>query len=105
MAYLVKTLPRAERDMEAIFHYIRGLTSPPARKWFNGLVDAIEGLAEHPQRYPATPEDPNLRHLLYGNKPHIYRIICSVDDAAQRVEIIHVRHHARNEFKPKKPLQ
>jgi toxin ParE1/3/4 len=82
MAYLVRTLPRAERDMEAIFEYIRGLTSPPAAKWFIGLVDAIEGLAEHPQRHPATPENPNLRHLLYGNKPHVYRIIYSVDIAA-----------------------
>jgi toxin ParE1/3/4 len=79
MAYLVRTLPRAERDMEAIFEYIRGLTSPPAAKWFIGLVDAIEGLAQHPHRHPVTPEDPSLRHLLYGTKPHIYRIIYSID--------------------------
>jgi toxin ParE1/3/4 len=99
MAYLVRTLPRAERDMEAIFEYIRGLTSPPATKWFLGLIDAIEGLAEHPHRHPVTMEDPALRHLLYGNKPHVYRIIYSIGIAAQRVEIIHVRHHARDAFK------
>jgi toxin ParE1/3/4 len=100
MAYLVRTLPRAERDMEVIFEYIRGLTSPPAAKWFIGLGDAIESLAEHPHRHPAIPEDPTLHHLLYGNKPHIYRIIYSIDISAQRVEIIHVRHHSRDAFRP-----
>jgi len=95
-------MPRAERDLEAIFLYIRGQNSPPARKWFNGLVESIESLAEYPQRHPAIPEDPGLRHLLYGNKPHIYRIIYSIDVAAQRVDIVHVRHHARDAFKPTK---
>jgi toxin ParE1/3/4 len=104
MPYLVRTQPRAERDMEAIFLYIRGLTSPLATKWFNGLVESIEGLAEHPQRHPATPEDPGLRHLLHGNKPHIYRIIYSVDTASRQVNILHVRHHARESFNPSKQL-
>jgi toxin ParE1/3/4 len=105
MAYLVRTMPRAERDLETIFGYIRGQNSPPARRWFNGLVESIESLAKHPQRHPAIPEDPGLRHLLYGNKPHIYRIIYSIDVAAQRVDIVHVRHHARDAFKPTKPLR
>jgi toxin ParE1/3/4 len=84
--------------MEAIFFFIRGLTSPPAAKWFSGLIESIEGLAEHPQRHPITPEYPDLRHLLYGNKPHIYRVIYSIDVSAQRVDVIHVHHHARDAF-------
>lgn len=102
MAYLVRTMPRAERDLEAIFGYIGALNSDSAREWFNSLIKAIVGLSEHPQRHPATPEDPDLHHLLFGNKPHIYRVIYSIDIARQRVDIIHVRHRARDAFKPAK---
>ena len=105
MAHLVRIMPRAERDLLAIFDYIGGLTSPPAREWFDGLVESIAGLAESPQRHPAIPESARLRHLLYGNKPHIYRIIYAVDLSRQQVNIVHVRHHARDAFKPAKTIQ
>ena len=101
MAYLVRTMPRAERDLEIIFQFVQADTSTTANKWFNGLVDAIESLSELPQRNPSTAEDPTLRHLLYGNKPHIYRIIYSIDFSRKRVSILHVRHGARDSFEPK----
>jgi plasmid stabilization system protein ParE len=103
MAYLVRTMPRAERDMEAIFLYIQAESSMPASRWFEGLVEAIESLSEHPQRNPTIIEDPTLRHLLYGNKPHIYRIIYSIDLAKKVVSVIHVRHRARDAFEPDEP--
>ena len=98
MAYLVRTMPRAERDLEAIFLYIQAENSAPASRWFEGLVEAIESLSEHPQRNPTIVEDPTLRHLLYGNKPHIYRIIYSIDPSRKIVNVIHVRHRARDAF-------
>ena len=91
-------MPRAELDLEAIYLYIRAASSPSAERWFSRLVLAIESLANHPQRSPVTAEDPNLRHLLFGNKPHVYRIIYSVIPASQRVDILHVRHGARKPF-------
>jgi len=36
-----------------------------------------------------------LHHLLYGNKPHIYRVIYSVEDARKNVTILTIRHGAR----------
>jgi toxin ParE1/3/4 len=105
MAYLVRTMPRAERDLAAIFGYIGGLNSPPAKRWLDGLVASIASLSEHPQRHPAIPENPSLRHLLYGNKPHIYRVIYSIDMTRQQVDIVHIRHHARDAFKPEKVRQ
>jgi plasmid stabilization system protein ParE len=86
--------------MEAIFRYIQARNSPPAFKWFLGLKEAIETLAHYPLRNPVIPEDPTLRHLLYGRKPHIYRIIYSVDPSGHRVDIVHVRHHARDSYIP-----
>jgi plasmid stabilization system protein ParE len=62
-------MPRAERDLEAIFLYIRAASSPPADRWFGKLIETITSLSEHPLRDPKTPEDPGLRQLLFGNKP------------------------------------
>lgn len=46
-----------------------------------------------------TPENSKLRHLLYGHKPHIYRVIYRVLEKRKEIVILHVRHGARNEFK------
>lgn len=39
-----------------------------------------------------------LRHLLYGKKPHVYRIIYRLSEEQQDVEILHIRHGARQAF-------
>jgi len=92
-------MPRAEADLDDIFLFIRAPESPPAERWFIGLLDAIASLDHLPQRHPVAHEDPTLRHLLYGNKPHIYRVIYSIDEARRRVEVLHIRHHARKPFR------
>jgi mRNA-degrading endonuclease RelE of RelBE toxin-antitoxin system len=33
--------------------------------------------------------------LLYGHKPHIYRIIYRVVERHKRVDVVHIRHGAR----------
>jgi len=47
--------------------------------WFSALEDAILSLTEFPERCPLAPEDASfpfeVRHLLYGNSPHVYRIL------------------------------
>jgi hypothetical protein len=53
-----------------------------------------------PDRCPATPEDKGLRHLLYGNGPYVYRVIYHVIERQKEVDILHIRHGARQEFKP-----
>jgi plasmid stabilization system protein ParE len=46
-----------------------------------------------------TPESDKFRHLLYGNKPHIYRAIYRVLEKQKQVEVLHIRHGARRRFK------
>ena len=46
-----------------------------------------------------TPEDRHLRHLLYGSKPHIYRVIYRILEKQKQVDVLHIRHAARQEFK------
>jgi len=45
------------------------------------------------------PENGKLRHLLFGNKPYIYRAIYRVIDKQKRVEVLHIRHGARQRLK------
>jgi toxin ParE1/3/4 len=62
------------------------------------LERALLTLEESPERCPVTPEDDELRHLLYGNKPHIYRVIYRALEKQKQVHVLHIRHGARQAF-------
>jgi toxin ParE1/3/4 len=40
-----------------------------------------------------------LRHLLYGRKPYVYRVIYRVVERQKQVEVLHIRHGARQKLK------
>jgi toxin ParE1/3/4 len=92
-------MPRAERDLKGIYQRIGAQYSEAARTWNSGLRAAIRTLRDNPYRCPATPESEDFRQLLYGNSPHIYRVIYRVVETQRIVNILHVRHGARLEFK------
>lgn len=100
MAYRIEITARAERDLLLIFDAIRAEESSAAHRWFLLLQDAIRSLSEHANRCPAAPEDISLRHLLYGRKPHIYRVIYRVHETDRTVLVLHIRHGARDAFDP-----
>jgi plasmid stabilization system protein ParE len=89
---------RAKRDLALIYQRANAEESVMAKKWYLGLTNAICSLEQHPNRCPTTAENPNFRHLLYGHKPHVYRIIYSVVEKAKRVDVLHIRHGARRGF-------
>ena len=98
MAYLVKLTARAARDLVHLYAEINVEHSDAALKWYRGFKEAIFTLEEQPNRCPVTPESDNFRHLLYGNKPHIYRAIYCVLEKQKQVEVLHIRHGARWRF-------
>ena len=100
MAFLVNMMPRAERDLAGIYIAIDAERSDAAFRWFMGLERAVLTLEETPNRNPVTPEHPDFRHLLYGNRPHIYRLIYRVLEKQKQVDLLHIRHGARRKFKP-----
>ena len=55
-------------------------------------------LADHPARGAITPEAARCRHLLHGRKPHVYRIIYTLDERRRIVSVLHIRHGARDAF-------
>jgi plasmid stabilization system protein ParE len=95
MAYRVNLTARAIRDLDNIYQYVQAEHSRQAVIWFNDLQQALQSLSSLPHRSPAIPENASLRHLLYGDKPHIYRAIYSVDDTRKTVTILTIRHGAR----------
>jgi plasmid stabilization system protein ParE len=98
MAYLVKFTPRAERDLAILFEDIHASDSEAALKWYEGLKEAVLTLGRLPNRCPLTRENPNLRHLLYGHKPYVYRVIYRVLEKQMQVNVLYIRHGARREF-------
>jgi len=103
MPYRVDLTERAARDLRRIYATTNAEDSQRARIWFNGLERAILGLDEHPARGAASPEDGDLRHLLYGRKGHRYRIIYAIDEVVRVVTVLHIRHGARDAFTSDEP--
>jgi toxin ParE1/3/4 len=97
MAYRVELTDRAARDLRLLFLGIHADESDAAR-WFNGMEQAIATLRESPGRCGVAPESRHgqiIRQFLYGNKPHIYRILFRAVAKDRAVFVIHVRHGAR----------
>jgi plasmid stabilization system protein ParE len=103
MTYLVEFAARASRDLEILYIEKKAAESHAAARWYNGLEEAVSALASFPKRCPVAPEarktKRKLRNLLYGKKPHIYRVIYEVDEARQAVWVLHIRHGARRKLK------
>jgi plasmid stabilization system protein ParE len=104
MPYRVELSDRAARDLAGLYEEKHADEFGAAARWFNGLEKAIGTLEYLPRRCSAAPEAKNagrpLRHLLYGKKPHIYRVIFEIEEQHRLVAILTIRHAARQEFKP-----
>jgi toxin ParE1/3/4 len=93
MTYLVEFAARASRDLEILYTEKNAAESQATARWYNGLEEAVYALASFPLCCPVTPEarkaKRKLRHLLYGKKPHVYRVIYEVDERQQEVWVLH----------------
>jgi toxin ParE1/3/4 len=100
MPYRVEFTTRATRDLNHLFERIKAADSVQAAQWLNGLEAAILTLERLPHRCPAAPEGKvakrALRHLLYGKKPHVYRVVYQIDEPSHSVWVLTIRHGARD---------
>ena len=104
MAHLVNITARAERDLGYLYDDINAEFSDAALEWYRGLKAAILSLENNPNRCPATPENVHLRQLLYGHKPHVYRVIYRVVEKGKQVNVLHIRYGARRGFRARDVL-
>jgi toxin ParE1/3/4 len=104
MAYRVELTTRAGRDLADLYERIQADDSGRANRWFNTLERSIDSLGHLPRRCPAAPEarraKRNLRQLLHGRKPHVYRIIYEVDEHGKTVQVLTIRHGAMETAQP-----
>jgi plasmid stabilization system protein ParE len=97
MTYAVVIQPRANAEAEEAYQWIAEQSPERAANWFNGLREAIDSLKTFPHRCSlarendAFPEE--VRHLLYGRRRGIYRIVFII--RGETVHIISIRHGAR----------
>jgi len=95
MPYRVSFTRRAARDLDDLYSSINAPNSEAAIRWFLKLEETINLLASTPRMGATTHEDASRRQLVYGNKPHFYRVIYMVDDATRIVTILQIRHGRR----------
>ncbi|MGA2589315.1 MAG: type II toxin-antitoxin system RelE/ParE family toxin [Bryobacteraceae bacterium] len=98
MVFRVEITEEAERDAIRILDWlISEQAGEPGLRWFQRLEKAIASLASFPRRCPLAPENKEfpfeVRHLLYGHRPHVYRVIFKVED--ETVYILRIRHGRR----------
>jgi len=99
MEYLVKITTRAERDLSHLFQEVNAEYSEAAHNWYLGLKEAILSLQKYPKRCPVTRKKGELRHLLYGSRPHVYRVIYRILEKQMQVEVLHIRYGATRKFR------
>ena len=102
MAYHVEVTVRAARDLDYLYQQIHATESLAAARWYNGLEEAIYTLERFPRRCPLAPEAKKIkrpvRHLLYGRKPNVYRVLYDIDGPRKAVRVLTIRHGAMDEF-------
>lgn len=65
-----------------------------ADRWLWETSEAVTSLSKSPKRCAVSPEsdafDVEVRQLLYGRKPHVYRILFSIRET--KIYVLRVRH-------------
>jgi toxin ParE1/3/4 len=92
---IVRILPAAESELEAIGDYIARDNPRRAVSFVRELRDKCLNLADMALAFPLVLryEDRGVRHRVHGNYQIFYRV---VSEPAERIDIIHVLHGARD---------
>jgi plasmid stabilization system protein ParE len=80
MAYRVNLTDRVLRELDDIHAEINVVGSAGAARWFSRMEDTIQLLASSPRMGKPAREASGVREIIYGKKPHLYRILYEVDE-------------------------
>ena len=95
MAFRVEITARAKSDVGLILRWLLSQQADvAAQRWFQGFTDAVASLSNFPSRCPLAPESAivpfEVRQLIYGRKPHAYRVLFTIEGDV--VIVHHIRH-------------
>ena len=98
MAYRIKLSERAYADIDSIVAYIGAHAPQHAPRWRSRLFEKIVAIDLTPRVCARAPEDHftpfELRQALFGR----YRILFTIEDSANVVQVLTVRHSARRQM-------
>ncbi len=93
MLFQVIITPSAKANIFEVNTWLLENYPDAAEKWLWGISQAVTSLSKFPERCSVSSEseafDVVVRQLIYGKKPHIYRILFSIKD--EKVYILRVR--------------
>lgn len=102
MAYRVLISDEALSDLDSITGFIKEHGSADlARKWLQGVLEAIGALSSMPERCSLAPEAADVgapvRLLLHGRRNRAFQIFFLIVESKKdpSVRVLHVRHWAR----------
>lgn len=89
MSYRVVLQQRALDDLDEAYRWAAEQAPQTATRWLDRFQAAIELLSENPQRCSRAKEDAEvdleLRELLFGHRPNVFRVIFALDGSTVRV--------------------
>ena len=89
----IRYRPAAVAQLDAIFSHIAGHNRPAGHRVMSTIKRSIERLADFPHSARSS-EVPGIRELPIVRYPYI--VFYTVDDAAQEVHILRVRHTSQD---------
>ena len=83
MAFRVELSQEALGNAEGLYEWVTAVAPLNGPLWFNRLLAAIQSLQTFPQRCAYATENERFpfetRHLLFGRKPNVYRVIFTIE--------------------------
>jgi toxin ParE1/3/4 len=103
MAFRIDLTEAAQRDANNILDWLMERhAGGTGYRWFLGMRDAIYSLRTMPTRCAVAPESTEfpfeVRQLLYGRKPHVYRVLFTIEN--ETVIILHIRRPGQPPVRP-----
>ncbi len=91
---IVRILPAARAELEAIGDYIARDNPRRAVSFVRELRDKCLSLADMPLSFPLVPryEDRGVRHRVHGRYQIFYRVV----GQPERIDVLHILHGARD---------
>ena len=101
MNYRVVLTARAERDRDAAFTwYAEHYSLEFASRWYQGIWQAVESLAQNPLRCGVAHENDkfsfDVHELLVGARRYKHRILFTIQDDV--IVVLHIRHSAQRDL-------
>jgi plasmid stabilization system protein ParE len=98
MKYRVIVQRLALEDLNGAFAWAAGNAPATAIRWLDRFHSVLRGLDTNPQRCPHAREqrkvDVELREILFGRRPNVYRVIFLIE--ADCVRVLRIRRAQRS---------